>query len=258
MTNYLRSHLIQSLDQGIRYDGRRLDEYREIIIEDNVSANAESSSKVKFGDTEVIAGIKIELAEPFPDMPNKGILVVNLILSPMASPQFSIGPPSSSATELSRIIDRGIRESKTINLDKLCLEPGKKVYSIFVDIVVINDDGNLIDASMIAAIRALKLANIPNIVDERLDYKHKGKNKLPLEHEPIAVTVYKIGNHYLIDPTKIEEDLIDSKFHAVIREDNKLCALQKGGYESLSNDDIKKMLNIITEKQKKLRELIII
>ena len=59
--------------------------------------------------------------------------------------------------ELSRVVDRGIRESKMINLDDLVLLEGKSVYTVFVDVSVLNADGNLFDAVSYAASVALSL-----------------------------------------------------------------------------------------------------
>jgi exosome complex component RRP42 len=99
------------------------------------------------------------------DTPNDGVLTVNAELAPIASPSFETGPPDENSVELARIVDRGIRESKMIDTEKLCIEPGKKVFVVFVDIYVLNHDGNLIDASAISALSALltsKMTRLPS------------------------------------------------------------------------------------------------
>src|SRR3989344_3464075 len=98
-------------EQDKRVDGRRVDEYREVIIEKNISKNAEGSARCKIGDTEVIVGIKMDIGTPYPDSPDEGSIIVTAELTPMASPDFELGPPSPWATEIARIVDRGIRES---------------------------------------------------------------------------------------------------------------------------------------------------
>ena len=44
---------------------------------------------------------------------------------------------------MARVVDRGIRESKAIDLEKLCVEAGKLVFVVFVDVYVLNHDGIL-------------------------------------------------------------------------------------------------------------------
>ena len=81
-----RAHLLKALRKNVRYDGRKTDEYRPIEILYNISKNAEGSASIKLGDTQVLAGVKFEIDKPFSDTPDEGILMVNVELSPMASP----------------------------------------------------------------------------------------------------------------------------------------------------------------------------
>ena len=141
----------QYLSNGKRFDGRKLDEFREIIIEKEISKNAEGSVRVNIGKTEVLVGVKMDIGAPYPDSPESGNLMVTAELLPLSSPRYESGPPKFPAIEIGRVIDRGIRESKFIELDKLCIKEGEKVWNIFIDIYSINDDGNLIDAAGIGA-----------------------------------------------------------------------------------------------------------
>src|SRR3989338_4079656 len=76
-----------------RFDGRKTDEFRDLIIEKDVSNKAEGSVRVKLGKTEVIVGIKADVAEPYPDSPDKGNLMVTAELLPLSSSRFELGPP---------------------------------------------------------------------------------------------------------------------------------------------------------------------
>ena len=70
MNNISKEYLLSLLQSGRRLDGRKLNEYRDIKIELNVSKNAEGSARVKLGNSEVIVGVKLEVGTPFPDMPD--------------------------------------------------------------------------------------------------------------------------------------------------------------------------------------------
>ncbi|MBI2575083.1 exosome complex protein Rrp42 [Candidatus Woesearchaeota archaeon] len=253
MMNRTRSHMLKFFEKGMRFDGRKLDEFREVSVEYGISKNAEGSARVKFGDTEVMAGIKMSVEKPYPDTPGEGNLMVGVELSPMSSPDFETGPPSSGAVELARVVDRGIRESKAMDTKQLCIEKGVKVWSTAIDIVTINADGNLIDASALAAFAALKEAKMPHYDADAgaVDYKKKTSKPLPLSKVPIAVTVYKVGNYCIVDPTSEEEDVADARL-TVTSHGGKINALQKGGNYPLSIEDIEKMVSLSMKKAQEL------
>src|SRR4030043_448653 len=152
VTRVRQKQIGQSIDAGKRLDGRGLTDYREFTIEEGLIERAEGSARIRLGKTDVLVGVKVGTGEPFPDTPNDGVLTVNAELVPLASPAFEPGPPDESSVELARIVDRGIRESKMIDSSKLCIEAGKKVFVVFVDVYVLNHDGNLIDASALRSV----------------------------------------------------------------------------------------------------------
>src|SRR3989344_801306 len=163
VSNLTRDTLNKMFSEGKRFDGRGLLDLRDIEVSYGVSNKAEGSARVKIGKTEVVVGVKLAPGEPYPDSLDKGNLMVSGDLLPLASPRFESGPPGFQAIELPRLVDRAVRESGMIDLSKLVIEEGKKVWTLFIDIYPINDDGNLIDASNIAALAALKDAVIPNL-----------------------------------------------------------------------------------------------
>ncbi|MEA1904820.1 MAG: exosome complex protein Rrp42, partial [Candidatus Hadarchaeota archaeon] len=146
-----RDYIADLARQDKRADARSLDQYREISVEPGWAKNAEGSALVKIGNTQVLAGVKLERGEPYPEVPESGVLITNAELVPLASPTFEPGRPDENAIELARVVDRGIRESGAIDLEKLVVTPGEDVWIVFVDIHVLDQDGNLIDASALAS-----------------------------------------------------------------------------------------------------------
>jgi len=194
-----QKQIAQLIAKGKRLDGRGLTDYREIKIEQGIIERAEGSARVLLGKTEVMAGVKIETGEPFPDTPNEGVLTVNAELVPLASPTFEPGPPDENSIELARVVDRGIRESKAIELEKLCITPGKKVFVIFVDIYVLNHDGNLIDASSLAAMAALLNTKMFNYEIEEGEIKIKpGYTALPVRGTPYLLHLQRLMTSLLL------------------------------------------------------------
>jgi exosome complex component RRP42 len=249
------SYILKLIEKNERLDGRKLDEFRPISIEKDIIEKAEGSARVRLGKTDVIAGIKMEIEAPFPDTPNEGVLKTNAEFAPIAHPDFTPGPPSEDATELARVVDRGIRESNSIDLEKLCLVEGEKVWGVFVDIHIINHDGNLIDASALASLAALTTAKIPKYEDEKI-VRGEYVGKLPLLHTPINITVSTILDKYVLDLNREEEDVADAWLSIAVREDGYICSMQKGGNKGLSLKNVDEMIELAVKKSKELRKLL--
>ena len=235
------------LSLGKRFDNRKLDEFREITIETGVSKNAEGSARVKLGKTEVLVGVKMGVSEPYPDSPDKGNLMVTSELLPLSSSRFELGPPKIESIELARVIDRAIRESKFIDLEKLCIEKGKKVWTIFIDIYSINDDGNLLDAAGIGALIALKNAKIPKYdkKNEVVLYGKLSDKNLPVKGEfPLSITFHKIGENIIVDPTREEEDTSETRV-TIGSHKGSISSMQKGNSEGLSEEEMFKILDAL-------------
>ncbi len=254
-----QKQIAQLMNKGKRLDGRELNAYREIKVEMGLIEKAEGSARVLLGKTEVLVGVKIEVGEPFSDTPNEGVLTVSAELVPLASPTFEPGPPDENAIELARVVDRGVRESKAIDLEKLCLIPGKKVIVVFIDVYVLNHDGNLIDASAIAALAALVNTKMFKYeVEKEEDVRVKpGYIPLPLQNYPIAVTFAKIDSKLAVDPWLEEEQVMDARLTITIEKDGKICAIQKGGSGYFTKDQIAETAKIAREKALEIRKLVV-
>jgi exosome complex component RRP42 len=243
--------------QNKRLDNRSLEDYRQPIkIEINFSKTAEGSAKVQIGETVILAGVKISIAKPYNDTPDEGGIMVNAELTPLSSPEYEPGPPGIKAVELARVTDRGIREAKTIDLKKLCIEPGEKAWFVSIDLVTLNDAGNLFDAAGLAALAALKSAKFPEYDSETgvVDYKKKTDKSLPLIKEPLPVTIYKINSSLLVDPTQEEEKAYEARLTISSDAKDVISAMQKGGDAPLSIEDVSKMIDLSFKKAKFLRE----
>jgi len=239
MADLKRDHIARLLTKGIRGDGRKMDEMRPLTIETNYVGSAEGSARVKLGETDVVVGIKLMVGEPFADTPASGVLTTNAELIPMASETFEGGPPDQESIEIARVVDRGIREGHAVDMAKLCIEPGKEVWIMFVDVHVLDYDGNLFDAANIACMAALRTTVVPA--------KRAGKGEdypLPVQHEPISLTAVKIGDYILVDPTHDEMRVADARLTVATIETGNLCAMQKGLNGSFTSDEVFKIVDL--------------
>jgi len=244
-----KDYVLSKLRDGERIDGRKFDEFRKLEIRTGLIEKAEGSALVKLGNTQVVVGIKMQPGEPFPDTPDKGIIIVNAELVPLASPTFEPGPPDETSVELARVVDRGIRESEAVDLSKLCIEVGKSVWMIFVDIHALDDDGNLLDASAIASIAALMNTIVPA--------KRFGLGEdfeLPVSDLPISVTSLVVGDKFLVDPSRDELSIGNTTLTVTVDQKDNIVAIQKSGDYLLSESLLEEILETSIRVSKKLRE----
>jgi len=247
--------VISLIKEGKRQDDRKFDEYRKITVEKGISENADGSAVVRIGKTESMVGIKMVPGTPYPDSPGKGTISVGAELLPLANPQFEVGPPREAAIELARVVDRGIRESKTIDFEGLCIREGELVWIVFIDTYVTNDDGNRFDATSIAALAALNETKIPVLEDDRV-VPHEHKGKLSLSKQPLLSTVAKIAGTLVLDPTLAEEKAMGARFSCATVDDKTLCAFQKGGEGFFKASEIDECIDLAFKRSKEIRKLV--
>lgn len=258
ITNLTKKRIIEYFNKGKRFDERSFLEYRPISLELGISNKAEGSAAVEIGKTKVIAGVKLDLAEPYPNAEDEGALIVTAELLPMASEKFRPGPPPIEAIEIARIVDRGIRESGFIDLKELCIKKGEKVWAVLLDIYIINDDGNLIDAAALASIAALKNAVFPELKEEKVQYGSLTTKSLPLtENMPLTLTFYKIGQSIILDPVTKEGEASDARVSIAISNEQTINAIQKGGSVALNKEEVYDIVDAAIKEKKKLHKLFI-
>ena len=242
-----RTYIRDLIRKGERIDGRGNMDGRQIQIIPNVIKKAEGSAMVKWGETVVLAGVKTQLGSPFPDTPNTGVITVNVELSPISSPINESGPPGPQAIELARVVDRGIRESKVIPMEdpKICVIPGKKVWIIFVDVYIIDDGGNLFDASALAAMAALANTRLKQVViNEDLEEVTllDETEPLPRNGTVTSLTFAKISDTILYDPNLVEDRVKEVRFSVAITDKNIVCSMQKGESGVFFESEIEMMI----------------
>lgn len=257
-----KSHIISLTKKNLRIDSRAFNEFRPIEIETDLIVKAEGSAYVKLGNTHILAGVKAITGEPYPDMPNEGVITVNAELIPLASAHFESGPPGEESIEVARVVDRGIRHSEIVDRTKLCVIPGKQVWIIFVDLYVLAYDGNMFDCGELAAVSALLTTKIPNIEvrEEKIvaigdKYNKENWNYLPIQNIPTSITIGKVANKLFLDPNENEERVIDARLTITIDERDNIVSLQKGAEGYFKPDEIQQAVDMAMEKVKDIRKL---
>ncbi|XP_015875722.3 exosome complex component RRP45A isoform X1 [Ziziphus jujuba] len=244
-----------ALQSDLRIDGRRPFDYRKVTIK---FGKEDGSAEVQLGHTHVMAFVTAQLVQPYRDRPNEGTLAIYTEFSPMADPSFEPGRPGESAVELGRVIDRGLRESRAVDTESLCVLSGKLVWAIRVDLHILDNGGNLVDAANIAALAALLTFRRPDCSlggedgQEVIVHPPEVREPLPLiiHHLPIAVSFAFFGNEsgMVIDPTHHEEAVMCGRMTATLNANGDVCAIQKAGGEGVLQSVIMHCLRIASVK----------
>ena len=247
----LRAHRSDLSANNSRIDGRSQWEGRNLVVEHSVLPRAEGSARVRMGDTIVLAGVKFQIMQPYPDRPNQGGLMCSADVRPIAGRNWEAGPPSPEAIELGRVVDRGIRESGCIDVDSLCIIPGEKAWQVILDLFAVSDDGNLFDAFALAGIAALRNATVPA---ERFEV---GEDyALPVSKTPIMCSYHKVGGRFVYDASSREELGGDERIHITLGDDDNVHSLQKGLKGIFSPEEFSEIMTNARERTKELRNIV--
>jgi len=253
-----RSKILDLLQEGKRIDGRALDESRPLVIDTGVIPHANGSARARLGDTEIVSGIKVQPDRPFPDMGDKGIFMCTAEILPLAHPSAETGPPQPPVIELARVVDRGIRESGMIDLSQFVLEKDKSVIGLFAVCVVTDHDGNLFDACSYAAVAAIITSTVPKweMKDDKPTLIEDQESPTPITTIPVSVTMGRIGEFIIVDPNLDEWECLDARITITTNSDGNIVALQKGGSDGFSFEQLVKCSELSIACGKKIREII--
>jgi len=251
----MRDKIYNLLLQDKRIDGRHPKSLRSITIQTDLIAKADGSALVTMGGTKILTGIKVEVGSPFSDRPDEGIFTVNAELLPLASTSFEPGPPDERGVELARVVDRSLREGKALDLKKLCLVEGEKVYVLFIDIYVLDYDGNYFDPALISALAALATLKIPKYEVVNGEVKKTGETfRLELTSLPFTVMMGLLGEKFLVDPQIEEEKVLDVSLIIGTDEKGNIVSIQKNTSGPIPVNLLDTILDTAVEKTEEIRK----
>jgi len=246
-----KDFLAELLAQGKRFDERGFNDWRSVEIQKGAIKSADGSALAEIGGTKVVAAVKFDIMTPFSDRPEEGVFMTGAEFVPFASPGFEAGPPGEDAIEFARVVDRGIRSAEVIDVKKFFIEEGK-VLGLFLDLWVLDYTGNLMDTGSLAACAALLDAKVPKIEDGKI-VRGEYAGDLGMKYKPLTTSFIKVGNQFLMDPSKDEEYAKDMTLNIGSIE-GKVSSIQKSGNAGLYKDDVLGLVDVAFEKSDELRK----
>ncbi len=246
-------YIRERLTKGVRENGRGMMSFRDINLEIGKIPNAEGSAEINLGNTKVLVGIKMDVGEPMRDKPDEGSIMTGAELLPLAHHSYDAGPPSAEAVELARVVDRGIRAANIIDVKKLFIEEGKS-WNVFIDLYVLNYDGNLFDSATLAAVAALYNSRMPKYEGEKV-IREGNLEKLPIGNLATSCTYAKVAGTTVLDTDGSEEDFADVRM-TISNDEKHVRAMQKGLGGAFTPGEVDKLVEASFEKSKELRKII--
>ena len=142
-------------ENGIRCDGRKIDEPRKIMIKAGVLKNADGSAYIEFGDNKIVVGVfgPRDVHPKHLANTDTGILRCRYHMSPFSVEERKKPAPSRREIEISKVIKEALKPA--VMLEQF----PRTVVDIFIE--VLQADGGSRCAALAAASVALADAGIP-------------------------------------------------------------------------------------------------
>ena len=160
--------------------------------------------------------------------------------------------------ELARVVDRGIRESGTVDMSKLVIKKDVSVVGVFADNSVVDHDGNLFDACSYASTCAILSSKMPKweMVDDRPKIVEGAEGPTPVQTIPVSITMARIKDHILVDPNGDEWESMDARVTISTNSDENICAMQKGGTGGFTQKQLEDCAELSIKKGALVRDMI--
>lgn len=219
-----------------RSDNRNNLEYRDTIIQKGIISNVDGSSFVKLGNTTCVCIIKAKVYEITSISPSKvGYIIPNVYMAAGSNSNVRPGAPNDQSQELScfinEIIDKhimgmmnGKEFEKKMEIKELVTIPEKIAWCLHVNIEILNDDGNLEEATWLACISALENVELPKIeLTEEMIVKipiEAPRKKLSLPLIPLIFKATLFDDKLLVDPDYRDEEHAKGKIVILFNANN--------------------------------------
>lgn len=248
-----KTFILHGIDADLRNDGRRRCEYRSMEIETGLFPHTHGSARLCLGGSDVLASVKLELDNTQADKPSEGKLEFYVDCSANASPEFEGKGGDDLATEISNVLTLAYKSPDAFDLKGLCILPHKKCWKMIVDVLVLQCGGNLFDAVGIVVKAALYNTELPNITAATLDGGDADIQlsddpydcvKLDVTNYPLVITLSKVGDNFIVDPSLEEEMCSTSSIVMSVLPNGKVSSIIKIGCGSVQPVTLTKMLKM--------------
>ncbi|KPA85820.1 putative exosome complex exonuclease RRP45 [Leptomonas pyrrhocoris] len=178
---------------GLRPDQREANQLR--VIEFDFPLLSRDMVQVKCGNTVATATVTCDLVEPMPFRPKHGFFEVH------ARQLLHERDPLDQPKEIKQIgmfLTR-LLSGSVVETEGLCVIPGRRVWSIDAEVMIMNNDGNIHDVAQWAVMAALQHVRRPELTirgDDVVVHPPHERDPVPLSlhHVPVSFTFAVCAN----------------------------------------------------------------
>ncbi|CAH0385076.1 unnamed protein product [Bemisia tabaci] len=234
-----KTFILHGVEVDLRCDGRRRGDYRPMELETDVVSTASGSARLRLANTDILVGVKTEIDVPYPENPEEGKLEFFVDCSANATPAFEGRGGEDLANEISSRLSRAYQ---SLPLAPLCIVPKQACWKLYVDILILECGGNFYDAISLAVKAALFNTRVPQVTGSFLDGGSVDLEvsddpfqcwRLDITKAPVLVTLSKIGDNCVVDPTAEEETCSVASIVVAVLDSGSLTAVIKIGEGSV-------------------------
>ncbi|CAI4229096.1 unnamed protein product [Auanema sp. JU1783] len=260
LSNCEKTFITESLNEGLRLDNRTLEEFRPVKL---IVGSQCGTALCSMGLTKVFCSVSAVLREPHKSKPHRGMIYVDVDMSPMGNPACEHNRAGERGMELTRLLELVLRDSRCVDTESLCVRAEKEVWCVRVDVKILDDDGSLLDCASVASVAALHHFRRPQVTVEphhTIVHSQWEKPLIPLNiyHMPICVTFgfLENGKNILVDPTNKETQCITGNLVVACNKRKEVCALHQSTEMILTATIIKDCVNRAMQRVTNLSDLI--
>lgn len=243
---------------AIRTDGRSELQHRPL----NISFGPDfGCCLATLGNSKVMTQISATIAEPRLTRPSEGVINIRVDLTMLGSTNYDTSRNSDECVQLSRLLHKGIRDARCIDLESLCIISGEKVWHIQVDVTILNHEGNLIEVASVSSLAALAHFRRSEVsVEDGNVIVHSFEMREPVRftmlHFPFLMkfAFFKGATISFVDPSEDEEKFCDGYLIVGANIFREITLLHIAGKSLISKDQILKQCNYAISQTKVLND----
>ena len=213
----------------------------------------------RLGDSVACACVSVSLEQPYKGRPSEGVVschVKDIKARGSKGQRAGWVDHHTRMVELGRFLERSFKESKAIDLESLCVQSGRRVWHVQVDVTLLNDDGNALDVLGYAMLGALRVYKRPEVtLDPLMIHSLEDREGVPftLHHFPVALTFASVGDGgvTVLDPNALEEAVADGFFTVSITPQGDVCAVQKTHGDGVEIEEVMRCMRVGMEVARK-------
>lgn len=224
--------------------------------------SASGSSRFCIANSDILVGIKPEIDIPLPDKPDEGKIEFLVDCSANGLLDFEGRGGEELASEITNCLNSTYSSPHAFDFKSLCILPKHQCWKLYVDILILQCSGNLYDAISLAVKCALYNLRIPRVTSALLDGGNvdlilsddlSDCDRVNAEHLPILMTVCKIGDYCIVDPS-VDEEICSTSSAVVGVSGNKITTIKTISGGSFHPDTIDSCIDLTLSTAKVLNE----